>query len=193
MVSWNLEATPLCCCQSHCWVPAWPFPWINRSNPMGLFDSRGGQEGFGVCGVCWLWDGCCSSSGVTPPCGSSAREGGNAGGKGHGIAAWLSQQWEQFSSPQHQPPRSKMFFCGISCGWTSPVQEPNPRAQGPHVCHHQPHPWPSQRGLFTPSAFGQGNLLFPFLSPLLPHPVVLMEPKTSLLKPSTKPNPPKAA
>lgn len=51
MVGWNLEATPLCCCQSHCWVPAWPFPWINRANPVGLFDSRGGQEGFGVRGV----------------------------------------------------------------------------------------------------------------------------------------------
>lgn len=41
-----------------------------------------------------------------------------------------------------------------------------------------------------PFAFGEGNLLFPSLIPLAPHPVILMEPKTSLLKTSTKPNPP---
>lgn len=39
-----------------------------------------------------------------------------------------------------------------------------------------------------PSAFGEGNLLFPSLIPLFPHPVMPMEPKASLLKTSTKPN-----
>lgn len=70
------------------------FPWMSRASPKGLFDSRGGQEGFGMdhgpALLLWL-----SESPVLPG------RVGVEGRKGHGIAGWFSQQWGHFPSPQH--------------------------------------------------------------------------------------------
>lgn len=166
-----------CCCQ----IPGCSIPWINRTSPRGLFGRRiwglWGAEGFGMD----------NGPALGPGASRATRQGGNGGLRGHGTADWFSQQWEQYSSPQEQPPRPRMVFWGHLL-WLGLPSVTRPRV--PVCVTISPTRGPLRGVSSPPSAFGEGNLLFPSLIPTSPHPVMLMEPKTSLLKTSSKPNPP---